>query len=76
MSRQTLPLSVRVGVQTLRFTPEDLEDLAGFVGPGTEALLTVEGTGPLSIGGHSRAALVLGLDARNTRQMGQRRWWG
>ena len=144
MSRQTLPLSVRVGVQTLRanpmrtvlstlgvvmgaaalvavlslgdgaerfardqierrglqtvaitaktsdavdglqvprsdyprFTPEDLGDLGAFVAPGTEVLLSVEGTGPLTIGGKPRAALVVGLAARNTRQMGQRLWRG
>jgi putative ABC transport system permease protein len=144
MSRQTLPLSVRVGVQTLRanpmrtvlstlgvvmgaaslvavlslgdgaerfardqlerrglqtvaiiaktsdtvdglqvprgdyprFTSDDLADLGAFVAPDTEVLLTVEGTGPLSIGGKPRAALVLGMDARNTRQMGQRIWRG
>jgi len=144
MSRQTLPLSVRVGVQTLRanpmrtvlstlgvvmgaaslvavlsigdgaerfardqierrglqtvaiiaktsdtvdglqvprgnyprFTSDDLADLGGFVAPDTEVLLTVEGTGPLAIGGKPRAALVLGMDARNMRQMGQRIWRG
>jgi len=144
MSRQTLPLSVRVGVQTLRanpmrtvlstlgvvmgaaslvavlslgdgaerfardqierrglqtvaivaktsdtvdglqvprsdyprFTPDDLADLGAFVAPDTEVLLTVEGTGPLTVRGQSRAALVLGMDARNTRQMGQRLWRG
>jgi putative ABC transport system permease protein len=144
MSRQTLPLSVRVGVQTLRanpmrtvlstlgvvmgaaslvavlslgdgaerfardqierrglqtvaivartsdtvdglqvprseyprFTPDDLGDLGASVGPGTEALLTIEGTGPLTVGGKPRAALVQGIDARNTRRMGQRLWRG
>lgn len=144
MSRQTLPLSVRVGVQTLRanpmrtvlstlgvvmgaaslvavlsigdgaerfardqiqrrglqtvavlaktsdtvdglqvprddyprFTPEDVTDLAAFVGPETEALLTIEGTGPLTVGGKPRAALVLGLAVGNVRQMGQRLWRG
>lgn len=144
MSRQTLPLSVRVGVQTLRanpmrtvlstlgvvmgaaslvavlslgdgaerfardqierrglqtvaivaktsdtvdglqvprtdyprFTSEDLGDLGAFVAPGPEVLLSMEGTGTLTIGGKSRAALVQGVDARNTRQMGQRIWRG
>jgi putative ABC transport system permease protein len=59
-----------------RFTPDDLADLAAHVAPGTEALLTVEGTGTLTVRDQSRAALVMGIDARNTRQMGQRIWRG
>lgn len=43
-----------------RFTPSDLADLAAFVAPDTEVLLTVEGTGALTIRGQSRAALVIG----------------
>ena len=144
MSRQTLPLSVRVGIQTLRanpmrtglstlgvvmgaaslvavlslgdgaerfardqierrglqtvavlaktndtvdglqvpradypsFTPGDLKDLAACVGPGTEVMLSVEGTGTLTLGGKPRAALVQGLAAGNTRQMGLHIWRG
>jgi putative ABC transport system permease protein len=59
-----------------RFTPDDLRDLGAFVAPDTEVLLTVEGTGPFTVRGQSRAALVLGMDARNVRQMGQRIWRG
>jgi putative ABC transport system permease protein len=144
MSRQTLPLSVRVGIQTLRanpmrtvlstlgvvmgaaslvavlsigdgaerfareqierrgmqtvvvrartsdtvdglqiprsdfplFTADDLRDLAAFVPSETEALLTVEGTGTLTIAGKPRAALVQGLAVGNARQMGMRIWRG
>jgi putative ABC transport system permease protein len=144
MSRQTLPLSVRVGVQTLRanpmrtvlstlgvvmgaaslvavlslgdgaerfareqierrgmqtvailaktsdtvdglqvpradyprFTPADLQDLAAFVSPDTEVLLSVEGTGTLTVDGKPRAALLQGLDAGNARQMGLHLWRG
>ncbi|MGE5198207.1 MAG: ABC transporter permease [Rhodospirillaceae bacterium] len=144
MSRQTLPLSVRVGVQTLRanpmrtvlstlgvvmgaaslvavlslgdgaerfareqierrgmqtvailaktsdtvdglqvpradyprFTPADLQDLAAFVSPDTEVLLSVEGTGMLTVDGKPRAALLQGLDAGNARQMGLHLWRG
>jgi putative ABC transport system permease protein len=39
-------------------------------------LLSVEGTGTLTIGGKPRAALVAGLAARNARLMGQRLWRG
>lgn len=59
-----------------RFTPSDLADLAAFVAPDTEVLLTVEGTGALTIRGQSRAALVIGLAAGNPRQLGQRLWKG
>lgn len=59
-----------------RFTPDELRSLASFVGPDTEVLLTVEGTGPLTVHGQSRAALVQGVAAGNVRQMGQRIWRG
>ncbi len=144
MSRQTLPLSVRVGVQTLRanpmrtvlstlgvvmgaaslvavlsigdgaerfargqierrglqtvaivaktvdtvdglqvprtdvpmFTTDDLRDLAAFVPPDTEVILSSEGRGMLTVAGKERAALVLGIAAANARQMGLRLWRG
>jgi putative ABC transport system permease protein len=59
-----------------RFTPDDLADLAGFVAPPTEVLLSVEGTGQLTVRGQARAALVQGIDVRHARQMGQRLWRG
>jgi putative ABC transport system permease protein len=59
-----------------RFTPDDLRSLADSVGPGTELLLTMEGTGPLTLNGQSRAALVQGLDAAHARQMNLRIWKG
>ena len=144
MSRQTLPLSVRVGIETLRanpmrtmlstlgvvmgtaslaavlsigdgaeqfargqierrglqtvviqaktadtvdglqvprtdfpvFTPDDLHDLAAFVPPGTEVLLSSEGRGTLTLAGKERAALVLGIAAANPRQLGLHLWRG
>ena len=144
MSRQTLPLSVRVGIQTLRanpmrtvlstlgvvmgaaslvavlsigdgaerfargqierrglqtvaivaktvdtvdglqvprtdipmFTTDDLRDLAEFVPPETEVLLTFEGRGTLTVAGKERAALVLGIAAANPRQLGLHLWRG
>ncbi len=144
MSRQTLPLSVRVGVQTLRanpmrtvlstlgvvmgaaslvavlsigdgaeqfargqierrglqtvaivtrtmdtvdglqvprtdvpvFTPDDLRDLAAFVPPDTEVLLSYEGRGTLNVAGKERAGLVTALAAANSRQMGLHLWRG
>ena len=144
MSRQTLPLSVRVGIQTLQanpmrtvlstlgvvmgaaslvavlsigdgaerfargqierrglqtvaivaktvdtvdglqvpradvpvFTPDDLRDLAAFVLPETEVLLSLEGRGTLTVAGKERAALVLGIAAANPRQLGLRLWRG
>ena len=144
MSRQTLPLSVRVGIQTLQanpmrtvlstlgvvmgaaslvavlsigdgaerfargqierrglqtvaivaktvdtvdglqvprtdipmFTTDDLRDLAEFVPPETEVLLTFEGRGTLTVAGKERAALVLGIAAANPRQLGLHLWRG
>jgi putative ABC transport system permease protein len=144
MSRQTLPLSIRVGIQTLRanpmrtmlstlgvvmgtaslaavlsigdgaerfargqierrglqtvaivakavdtvdglqvprtgfpvFTPQDLQDLAAFVPPETEVLLSFEGRGALTVAGRERAALVLGIAAANARQLGLHLWRG
>ena len=144
MSRQTLPLSVRVGIETLRanpmrtmlstlgvvmgaaslaavlsigdgaerfargqierrglqtvaivaktvdtvdglqvpradvpvFTPDDLRDLAAFVLPETEVLLSIEGRGTLTVAGKERAALVLGIAAANPRQLGLHLWRG
>jgi putative ABC transport system permease protein len=58
------------------FTPEDLRSLAAAVTPDTEVLLHVEGTGPLTLRGESRATLVRGLLAANPRQMGLRLWRG
>jgi len=144
MSRHTLPLSVRVGVQTLRanpmrtvlstlgvvmgaaslvavlsigdgaerfargqierrglqtvaivartldtvdglqvpradfpvFTPDDLRDLAAFVPPDTEVILSYEGRGTLNVAGKERAALVLALAAANSRRLGMPLWRG
>ena len=59
-----------------RFTMDDLTDLAAFVAPDTEVLLSVEGTGTLTVGGKPRAALVQGLRAGNARQMGLHLWRG
>lgn len=59
-----------------RFTPDDLASLASAVGPDTEALLLVEGTGPLTLRGESRAALVQGLAAANPRRMNIQLWRG
>jgi putative ABC transport system permease protein len=59
-----------------RFTPDEMKDLAAFVAPDTEVLLTVEGTGTLTIDGKPRAALVQGLGAGNARQMGLHLWRG
>ncbi len=59
-----------------RFTPDDLRSLAGAVGPGTEVLLTMDGTGPLTLKGQPRAALVQGLDVAHPRRMNLRIWKG
>jgi putative ABC transport system permease protein len=59
-----------------RFTRDDLKDLAAFVAPAAEVLLSVEGTGTLTIDGKPRAALVQGIGAANTRQMGLHLWRG
>jgi putative ABC transport system permease protein len=144
MSRQTLPLSVKVGIQTLRanpmrtllstlgvvmgaaslaavlsigdgaerfargqierrglqtvsivarttdtvdglqvprteipvFTADDLGDLAAFVSPETEVVLSYEGRGNLTVAGKERAALVLAIASANSRQMGLHLWRG
>lgn len=59
-----------------RFTPDDMTSLAGAVGPDTEVLLRVEGTGLLTLRGQSRATFVQGLAAAHTRRMGLRIWRG
>lgn len=59
-----------------RFTPDELRSLAAAVTPDTEVLLHVDGTGTLTLRGQSRATLVRGLSAANTRGMGLRLWRG
>jgi putative ABC transport system permease protein len=59
-----------------RFTLDDMRDLAAYVAPDTEVLLSVEGTATLTVGGKSRAALLQGLGAANMRQMGLHLWRG
>ena len=59
-----------------RFTDADLQDLAAAVDASVEVLLTVEGTGTLSIAGKPRAALVQGLAAAHPRTMTLSIWKG
>jgi putative ABC transport system permease protein len=59
-----------------RFTPDDLKDLAAYAAPDTEVILSVEGTGTLTVGGKPRAALVQGIGAGNLRRMGMHVWRG
>ena len=58
------------------FTPDDLRDLAAFVPPDTEVLLSYEGRGTLNVAGKERAALVIALASANSRQMGLHLWRG
>jgi putative ABC transport system permease protein len=59
-----------------RFTPDDLGSLAAAIAPGTEVLLQMEGTGPLTLAGKPRATLVQGLAAVNPGRMNLRIWKG
>ena len=54
----------------VRFTADDLRDLAQAMPAGSEVLLSLEGTASLQIAGKPRAALVTAIRAERPRQLG------